>query len=189
LNKPYPTNLHTVRSCESCNNSTSRDEEYLSFLLRYIALIEDEKDIDDWLNKERRLRNEDALFDCLRVDESREVFINVDAEKVNHVLRKYAIGHAAFELGERMHEEPTYTTFAFKGQVGESIIKKINHISKCDIYPEVASRLHQRIVEDGENSWLSIQDGKYRYVVEYSPHVRVRIVIGEILLGEIGWDN
>ena len=56
-----------------------------------------------------------------------------------------------------------------------------------EIWPEVGSRLFQRIAENGD-SWMIIQEGNHRYYASQDqPYVK--IVIFELLFAEIIFDE
>ena len=189
LIKPYPENLHTISTCSKCNNVSSKDEESVAFTLRYLKLLEDGKmgELENYLDSARRLRNEDKLFDMLSIDDKGNPFIGVDAEAVKRILVKYAKAHTLYEMGERMIGMPTHVAFVFKNQIGTELLAQFEAVQQSPVYPEVASRLLQRIVQQGENSWLIVQDNQYRYSISYDPIISVKIVISETLLGEISW--
>jgi len=168
---------------------SSKDEESVAFTLRYLKLLEDGKmgELENYLNSARRLRNEDKLFDMLSIDDKGNPFIGVDAEAVKRILVKYAKAHTLYEMGERMIGMPTHVAFVFKNQIGTELLAQFEAVQQSPVYPEVASRLLQRIVQQGENSWLIVQDNQYRYSISYDPIISVKIVISETLLGEISW--
>ena len=105
LEKPFPINLQTVRSCQRCNQGASLDEQYFLVLLGHISTspnivtkIDIGGVIDRTLNLSPAL--EESLTQALDVDEvSGRVFIRHDAERMNRVLKKIAIGLYAMRYG------------------------------------------------------------------------------------------
>jgi len=197
LVKPYPENLCTIDVCAECNNASSQDEEYVAFLLHYLKLLEEGKheELDKYFNtecnlkKERRLRKEDALFNVFNADAFGTYYLNIDKEAIKRVLIKYAKGHILYELGKRIFDIPNHIAFVFKNQIDDSVMDKFEKIQDCTVFPEVGSRLLQRIAKYGTNDWVKIQDGRYRYFIGYSPGISVKIVINELMLGEIIWEG
>jgi len=187
LDKPYPSNLYTVKACEECNNSSSKDEEYLAFILRYLRLVEEEKleDLDEYINSVRRRKNEDRLFEALRVNEFNELYLHIDSSAINRILKKYAEAHVCYELSERLPDMPLHIAYTFKNELNSDMLEKYRVVNKCTIYPEIGSRLFQRILETGNNDWIVVQPERYRYLVIYEPDITVRIIINEILCGEV----
>jgi len=191
LTKPYPDNLHTVRVCNDCNNKSSNDEERVGFILRYLKLIEEGRtgELDNYFLTERRMKNEDLLFEALDIDINGNPFINIDKELFIRVLEKYSKGHIFYELGIRLLDVPSRMSFAFKSQIDSKRLAEFNKTFISAVYPEVGSRLLQRIIEENGNNWQTVQEGYYRYYVTYTPKISIRIVINEILFCEISWEE
>lgn len=105
LEKPFPLNLQTVRSCQRCNQGASLDEQYFLVLLGQIstspniaAKIDIGGVIDRTLVHSPAL--EDSLIQALEVDEmSGRIFIRHDAERMNKVVKKIAIGLYVMRYG------------------------------------------------------------------------------------------
>jgi hypothetical protein len=60
------------------------------------------------------------------------------------------------------------------------------------VFPEVGSRMMQRLFAGNDmdqEGWLTVQPGRYRYRVEWSPGIRVCIVLREYLAIEVIWDS
>jgi hypothetical protein len=187
LNKPYPSNLNVLPVCTSCNNGFSQDEEYVSFLVRYLKYLESD-DENDYLGIEK-FSHADILEErilnglCNKKDKlNPTMFINIEVDRIKNILNKYAFAHFCFERGEHPNREKTQTNFAFVNQLTDDQIKLYNEIPYSKILPEVGSRLFQRVIENGD-SWMIVQDSNYRYyVAQNKPYVK--IVISEFLFGE-----
>lgn len=188
LIKPYPLNLHVLPTCKTCNNNLSKDEEYVSFLIGYLKHLET-GDLDEYLEA-RKFSHADILEERFLnglVMDSVAPSVAIETERIEKVLQKYALAHFCYERGEHPSGEIVRTNFAFSNQLTEDQIKKFNEIPDDEIFPEVGSRLFQRVFEDG-NSWMLIQDGQYRYYVpQDQPYVR--IVFSEFLFAEIAFDD
>ena len=58
-----------------------------------------------------------------------------------------------------------------------------------DVWPEVGSRMMLRVVEGVglAGGWVVVEEGKYRYAVDWSSGITVRTVIWEYLATETYW--
>lgn len=102
LRKPYPTNLLTVPSCDECNRSYSRDEEY--FRLVIVGLVchtpEAEQLFDGPMSRsmDRIPGLEDLMFGSLAVNDE-GVALDVDYSRIHRVADKIARGLRFAVLG------------------------------------------------------------------------------------------
>jgi len=188
LNKPYPSNLHVLPVCISCNKKFSQDEEYVSFLVCYLKYLES-GDKNDYIRMGKFSHAdilEKRILDGLNLKKdgiNQTLFINIETDRIKNVLSKYAFAHFCFERGEHPDREIIQINFAFVNQLTDEQIMFYNEIPCSEILPEVGSRLFQRVIENG-NSWMMVQDGYYRYyVAQDQPYVK--IVISEFLFAEI----
>ena len=192
LEKPYPSNLHVLPVCTSCNNGLSQDEEYVSFLLKLIKHLET-GDINEYLKMERFTHAdvlEKRILNGLSLSGDRPQsipFLNIETNRIKNILHKYAFAHFCYERGEHPNGGATQIRFAFANQLTDYQIRLFNEIMYSEIWPEVGSRLFQRIAENGD-SWMIIQEGNHRYYVSQDqPYVK--IVIFELLFAEIIFDE
>lgn len=191
LNKPYPANLHVLPVCKTCNNKLSLDEEYVSFLVCYLKNLES-SNLDEYLDRFTHVDElETRILRGLKSDETDKdsiATISLETERIKNVLNKYAFAHFCFERGEHPDGEATHVNFAFLNQMSDEQINLFNKISCGGIWPEVGSRLLQRIAANGD-SWMVVQDGEYRYYVSPNePYVRIAIkefLFAEIIFNEI----
>jgi hypothetical protein len=143
--------------------------------------------MDSLISTERKKRLEDSLFNSLTVDEDGRPCLNIDADRIQRVLVKYAQGHIKYETGECLLDAPSNVAFAFKSQLDCDTIVLFEAFQAVTVYPEVASRLMQRVIDTGYYGWVDVQCGQYRYCVNVNDGVSVKIVIAERLFGEINW--
>lgn len=189
LYKPYPENLHVVPACEECNNSLSKDEAYVAHLIRHIS----KKQIDDG-DEETKPKSthtktlDERLKHNIHFDNEGNIYIDLETTRIQNVIKKFAISHILYELGERVTAEPTHISFAFINQLNERQIDMFNAPIPVYIYPEVGSRWMQHIVTQS-NDWVVVQNNKYRYYIHSEQSTVIRIVIGEILYCEVMWDS
>ncbi len=109
LDRPFPPNLPVVPACEDCNNSFSKDEEYLACLIE--CVISGSTDPSSIQNPRiaKILQKSSALK--ARIKESKHITdgntsFRIEAERVSNVVLKLAAGHAAFELSKTFDYQP-----------------------------------------------------------------------------------
>ena len=207
LNPPYPENLPVVEVCRQCNSSFSSDEEYLIAFLGSVLSGSTRPDpvrfpvASGILTHSPRLGN--------RIDQSQTVHRNFwgDAEvlwepeldRVERVLVKNACGHALYELGEPMLEQPSHVSVCPIQAMTARQVDQFENVPHGSGWPEVGSRMMQRafiIHRPGDaqevyfDSWQVVQDGVYRYAVtQGSGGILVRMVLREYLACEVGWNG
>lgn len=188
LDKPYPTNLHLVYSCEECNNGLSKDEAYVAYLVKYMNdILSDGEDADEEALSAHSDALEERITNSITIDEEGTPIINLETERIKNVIEKFSIAHIQYELGEKKYIKPQIS-FAFVDQMADAQIEKFNTPVADGLYPEIGSRLMQRVVERGDD-WIIVQENKYRYYIHSGQPISIRIVIGELLYCEAIWDE
>ncbi len=103
---------------------------------------------------------------------------------------KNARGHAYHELGEPLTEAPTHVSFVPLMQMDTENIETFEQIGEgMDLWPEVGSRMMLR-VSGGVGlvgGWIVVEEGRYRYALDWSEGLTVRTVIWEYLATETCW--
>ena len=115
-----------------------------------------------------------------------------DLERIRPVVVKNARGHAFFELGLPFYHEPTHIIIQPLITAPEEWLSAFLTIDHGNGWPEVGSRLLQRLVsgEDMASGWIIVQLGTYVFAVfEDDDGVIVRSIIREYLLTEVRWDH
>lgn len=197
LDEPYPDNLPVVPSCASCNSGFSLDEEYFACLVE-CARMGSPESVERPKIKSILERNP-AL--TARLNQARtttlfgDVSFAVERERVERVILKLARGHAAFELSEALHREPSQVSFAPVWGLQNEARERFEDVPQLAAWPEVGSRAMQRMVmvsPEGVmvgSDWIDVQEGRYRYLaVAESATVMVRLVISEYLACEALWE-
>lgn len=197
LLEPYPVNLPMIRVCTDCNSGHSLDEEYLSTFLA--CVISGTTDPDRQTNSRvaRTLRHSPKLrarIDASRTETddaggTRELIWNPEWERVIRVVIKNARGHAFYEFGEPMLEEPV--SVAVQPLVRLTNEERMTFESAVGYgWPEVGSRMMTRLLtgQDMDGAWVVVQKGAYRYMVEQTGGLFVRTVLSEYLATEVIWD-
>ena len=129
---------------------------------------------------------EKRILNGLKSDNDGQIpnpYISIENDRIKKVLGKYAFAHFCFERGEHPEKEAIQINFAFINQLTEEQIKLFNKVESSGIFPEVGSRLFQRVIENGD-SWMVTQNEHYRYYISKNqPYVK--IVISEFLFAEV----
>ena len=190
LDTPYPENLYFVPACLECNNSFSLDEEYLACLIECVACGSTSPDCVTRPKIQRILTEKPQLAsrieDCASKNLFGETIFMPEWNRVLAVIKKLAQGHIAYENNEPQLENPPKIFLKPLDSMKLEERNSFETIPSCSAYPEVGTRLMQRLFIEGHN-WIVIQPGRYRYVTMIWPEVR--IVIGEYLAAVISWED
>lgn len=198
LEQPFPDNLAVVDACKPCNESFSKDEQYLACFLECVICGSTDPDKIHRPKIKRIIKENPKLAAQIQAsrqqDSSGNLIWQPDSKRVENVLLKLARGHMAYELSLSHIEEPEQIVFtplirmsdgertAFENPVDESF----------NLWPEIGSRSFIRavVLEQNayrDNDWIIVQDGNYRYLVAQSDGDFVQIVIGEYLACPVTW--
>ena len=198
LEPPFPDNLPTVDACKSCNESFSKDEQYLACLLECVICGSTDPNIIHRLKIKRIISENPKLAAQLQAsrheDDAGNIIWQPDVKRVENVLLKLARGHIAYELSLPHIEKPEQIIFVPLIRMSEeqrlAFENPIN--GGFNLWPEIGSRSFMRAIVGGqktyqENGWNIVQDGNYRYLVSQSDGDFVQIVIGEYLACRVTW--
>ncbi|MCA3621648.1 MAG: hypothetical protein IOC56_11230 [Methylobacterium sp.] len=114
--------------------------------------------------------------------------------RVQNVVVKLARCHAAFELNEPQLYEPAHVMFMPLASMNKEQRQQFEDHpfgGSLQVWPEVGSRAMQRvlIVDQAYNEgWLTVQEGRYRYMALGASDVVVRGVCSEYLGFEVIWE-
>jgi hypothetical protein len=194
LREPYPANLPVIEICASCNGSFSQDEEYTAALLG--SVLVGSADPFDQRNPAAGILagspNLRARIERCRRDyataggESRRLW-KPETERITRVIIKNARGHAFFEHGEPLLEQPLHVGCAPMMSMSEEEHVEFETVESGAVWPEVGSRMMTRMLT-GQNlsdGWVIVQDGVYRYAIIQRDGLLVRSVILEYLATEV----
>jgi hypothetical protein len=196
LDAPFPRDLPVVPCCRACNASFSLDEEYVATAIECAICGTTDPGrlkrsrIATTLSSQPRLR--------ARIESARStghVGLFVEANRLRNVVLKLARGHAAFELSEPQWTEPSSVWWATLASLEPRLRSSFESPPHAYIFPEVGSRAMQRIVQglfssrstDDRSGWLTVQEGRYRYLATAGDEITVRIVLSEYLACEAAW--
>ena len=194
LDEPYPNNLPVVGACKKCNNGFSINEEYMACLIE--CVICGSTDIDKLKREKikRILSSKPALREKLSqtiTEKEGVIFFSVEIPRIRQVVRKIALCHILYEFNievdvfdDNSCSDSIYTI----PSMTKEDIQAFEDVAMCtiDIWPEVGSRAMQRLVVAGEQlyneSWIEVQEGRYRYCVRLENDViEVRMVFSDYL--------
>lgn len=194
LDKPFPENLPVVPCCSSCNNSFSLDEEYCAALVDCVRVGSARPTGRHRDKVQRILERQPALTATLEaarsVDANGQITFVPDLARIETVVRKLAVGHAASELHTVDAEGPSVSVAPLPA-LDETSREAFETPPEVCLYPEVGSRAMLRMFEHGvpSPSWIVVQPGRYRFLASPGLPVLVRIVIGEYLACEVVWED
>lgn len=117
-----------------------------------------------------------------------------EIERINKVVIKNARGHAFYEYGEPVRDEPSAVwalPLMLLTNEQRADFEDSNSGPSFAAWPEVGSRMMTRVVtgQDMVGSWIIVQEGVYRYAVEQQQRMLVKTVLYEYLATEVCWMN
>jgi len=198
LDEPFPANLPVVRSCQTCNEVASLDEEYLACIID--CVLSDPKRPEDVPRQKvaRILRRKPELFERMhksrRVTPEGEIVWDVEHERVREVVVKLARGHISYELSSPELNPSTVVGYAPLLALTDDERESFETVTASPVYPEIGSRAFIRLFRPVGNGlgwghgWRIVQEGRYRYMVDLAGQ-DVRIVLSEYLACWVVWDN
>ncbi|RYD63058.1 MAG: hypothetical protein EOP84_33980 [Verrucomicrobiaceae bacterium] len=200
LLKPRPHHLPSVRICLACNNGFSRDEQYFTTFLSCVMTGSTDPVLQCNPSAARALSDSPALRAAIErtktdgemVDGGRPMAWSPDMDRVRRVILKNARGHAYFELGEPVTDDPISVEavpLPLLAPEALAAFERTSHTGNLAGWPEVSSRMLQRVAtgDDMRAGWIVVQDGTYRYALEEGENLVVRSIIWEYLATEVRW--
>lgn len=193
IDKPFPENLPVVPACDKCNQGFSKDEEYFACLIECILRGSTEpeelerKKVKDILKRKPKLKA--RLDEAMETYEGQTVF-RPEQERIRNVVLKLARGHATYENSELQLEEPLSINIKPIGLMSEE--EQIEYFTHDQgLLPEIGSRAFQRLFLQDEtvvNNWISVQDNKYMYSINYGNFgLTIKFLIWDYLACEVIW--
>jgi hypothetical protein len=119
-----------------------------------------------------------------------------EMERIMRVIVKNGRGHAFYEFGEPMFDEPSHVWAMPLVTLEQHQRQRFEDIN-MSVWPEVGSRMMMRFAQmidhtadgmDMVNGWVVVQEGIYRYAVFQENGLVVRSVIHNYLATEVIWD-
>lgn len=194
--------LPQVVVCKDCNTGFAKDETYLLCVMHAImsgSLYPDPKDHPE---ASAILRSNRQFVRALkhRPDGQLELFDNLqpftlypETDRIRNVVIKNARGHAYHELGEPKYDEPERCTFFPIQSLNPDQrlnFENITDFGTLGLWPEVGSRMTSHLLscETMSGGWISVEQGRYRYALDWAGGVTVKSVIWEYLATETYWE-
>lgn len=200
LRKPYPSNLPVVLICLRCNKGFSKDEDY--FVAFLSSVISGTTDPEQQVHPSAKgiLRHTPKLRE--RIDKSRieraapssgsPLIWKPEVERINNVVLKNARGHAYFEFGEPMRDDPVSQFALPLESMSAEQRSEFENPPAMSVWPELGSRMFTRVAtgQDLDGGWIMLQDKVYRYAVfqNDSGGITVRAVVWDYLATEVVWE-
>ena len=193
LEPPLPTNLIVLPACNRCNNGFSSDELYVKTLLN---VIRKKRAGVETLDEFDRPEERDAVVSA---DRLLKMEGQIRDPKVERILLKLAIGHAAYELSELLLDDWNgcleTIDYVWRPQIDEtdwdSLSAPVN--IKDGVLPEVGARSYRNIyvAVDGDGKsmlvdWNEVQPGSYKYITYYDDEkLIVKMIIKDLLYSQV----
>lgn len=199
----YPTNLPVVGCCNSCNQSFSRDEQYVVCLIESVLCGSSDPEKIPRPSVSKIMRKTPSLR--ARIESSKtlvdgQVAFTPEAARIDNVMLKLARGHAAYELSKPCRTDPDGFWCRPVSLIPENELFDFNSPEQPQIFGEVGSRNMQRFslmsldMIDGSresflmNSWIEVQKNLYRYqAIHGIDGIVIRIVISEYIACQAVW--
>lgn len=190
LEKPFPKELPTTLSCLECNNSYSKDEQYLACLIECVISGSTDPNkiarerISKTLRRDFRLRK---MLENKKIESIEgRISFSIDKTRVENVLVKLARTHLFYLINEINLKDPKDLTY---NPIINLSPKEKNQFfeNKGYLYPEIGTRLFSELVKKNNFNWHIIQDGFYQFLIEIAENVSVKILIRNYLACTITW--
>lgn len=199
LERPLPPHVPQVEVCKECNTGFSLDEEYFVTFLSCVEAGSTDPSAQRNPKIARALTRNPSL--AARLQAAKQIIVDEygrqqilwlpEIERIHRVILKNARGHAFYEYGEPMLDDPV--------SVSAVPLMSMNQNQRNDFeeagapfagWPEVGSRMMTRVMtgQDLDDGWVNVQDDIYRYVVFQQGILTVRSVIHNYLATEVVWE-
>lgn len=200
LDRPLPAHVPQVEICRNCNSGFSLDEEYFVAFLSCVLAGSTTPEAQANSKVRRALERNPALL--ARIETSKQLALTPDGketliwqpetDRIQTVILKNARGHAFFEFGEPMLDEPDHVwAVPLVSMTREQRLdfENVGASGAMAGWAEVGSRMMSRQItgQDMEGGWVVAQPGVYRYAVFQEGTITVRSVLREYLATEVFW--
>lgn len=157
LEKPYPKNLLTVSSCDTCNKSFSLDEEYFLNVLVEIStspVLLAKKEIEGavYRARERSVKLKERIERSLVEGGDGRVYIQVEYDRLKRIIEKNALG----------------IYFKRYGRLNNLVDFKCTGIYPADFLDHRPTEILLLTLNDSNfmpKRWTVIQEGVFSYIV------------------------
>lgn len=195
--------LPQVTVCRHCNSKFSPDENYLLCVLHAVMAGSLYPDPTKYPEAATILRSNRHVVRSLKnrpdgqlllFDDLQPFTLFPDPDKVRRVIVKNARGHAYHEIGEPLLEAPEHVAFvplAVLSSDQRDAFEAVGTATELAVWPEVGSRMTVHLLDEEAmvGGWITVEDGRYRYSIDWSGGVTVKTVIWEYLATETRWER
>lgn len=142
-------------------------------------------------NVKLQARIEKAKTEYKTHGEDTRIVWTPEQDRINRVAVKNARGHAFYEFGEPMLEDPVHVWAVPLETLTVDQRTAFEDIEPGPGWPEVGSRMLTRVItgQDLSGPWVVVQNNVYRYAVAQQGKLLVRAVLYEYLATEVFWDG
>ncbi|EMD2998652.1 hypothetical protein VQZ99_001772 [Salmonella enterica] len=175
------------------------DEEYFVSFLSCVEAGSTDPSVQRNPKIERALTRTPSL--AARLQAAKQITVNEygrqqiiwlpEIERIHRVILKNARGHAFYEYGEPMLDDPVSVSAVPLISMNQNQRNDFEEVGGSYAgWPEVGSRMMTRVMtgQDLDNGWVNVQDDIYRYVVFQQGILTVRSVIHNYLATEVVWE-
>lgn len=200
LDRPLPAHVPQVEICRDCNSGFSLDEEYFAAFLSCVLAGSTVPEGQANPKVRRALERNPSLLSLIEAskqsgstpDGEETLTWRPETDRIHSVVLKNARGHAFFEFGEPMREEPDHVwavPLVSMTPERRSDFENIGASGGVAGWAEVGSRMMTRQItgQDMDGDWVVVQPGVYRYAVFQEGTMTVRSVLREYLATEVFW--
>lgn len=191
--------MPSLPSCGDCNNGFSGDEEYLACFIECVVCGTSDPELLSREKIKRAMRRNGRLRE--RIERAHRQSETADGdiihvwqpedERVQRVVVKLARCHAAYELNEPRLDQPKHILVMPIVSMSDDQRNHFESAPRANVWPEVGSRAMQRMLIADQAyacGWITVQEGRYRFLAVAESSLMVRGVISEYLAFEVIWE-
>jgi len=193
LDKPLPATLPVIGTCAPCNAGASLDEEYVTCLIEVAACGSADPVHLERPRVSRALERNVALAARLQAAfDPATVAVAAEVDRVRRVIEKIARGLWAYELAEPALGMSAVVAFQPLHVLDPATRAEFERVQQPAIFAEVGSRMMTRQAlaiggepKDADLGWQIVQQGRFRYAVEFDTADVVKLVVREYLVAKV----
>lgn len=196
LNKPYPENLFLISACKKCNNSFSKDEEYIAAILsvQMSNSTDPDKQIFEKggqiLSQHSKLQQKiirESMFD----ERGRFYGVKFEENRLANVMIKNAKALALYMASSARYNQPSHFNWSFLPQLTADERANFEIMPDQLMFPEVGSRALTLLVMSNESNlgWQVIQENIFRFAITENVSTIIRMIFCEFLFVEVVWEE
>lgn len=196
LDQPYPENLFIVHTCQPCNHSFSKDEEYTAAILGVLISGSADPEKQVWSKARkillRKTKLQQEIVRNCKLDAKGHFFgLKFNEKRLEKVLIKNARALALYMISEPVFDAPSHIIWRCLPHLSNEERQQFEFLPEQDLFPEVGSRMFIDQVENRGtfDKWTEMQDGTFRFAVMWDGSIIIRMVFREFLFAQVGWEE